>query len=345
MTKYFTLYPIYGVVGQGRPDFFDLGRLPFMIAEGITIEDVSQLIRDEFKHVEQRMGSDDADQLQTTQYALVYRFEATMTNENGEIVQEHEHVSKGEQLIRKVAACLRLIRPMRQSSNFMRGTVRPNGTFNIGSFQSPANLMEVPEIQKLFELRNQDADDLRTYLPGFLKAMDGNIWKFKMAVQFHELGYWAVDYELKKGRYLLWASAIESLYTTHNHNHRGSKVAKARIKSFLGTQTSIYAPDELCDGLLSDPQVTIGSIVDHLYEVRNYIAHGDKIPDRFLTETLRQGINGAVPIYAVLSEAQSFIVRNSLLKIVRENLRRHFADSKSAEAYFGAQGLTNDRLP
>jgi hypothetical protein len=344
VAKYFTLYPIHGLADQGHREVFDLGRLPFDLAEGMRIEDISEFIRDEFKYVEKRMGEDDARQLQKTRYAIVYRFEATMTVKNGEIVQEHEHVQRGEQLVRLVAACLRLIRPMRQSSNFMRGTVRNNGTFNVESFQSPANLMEVPEIQKLFDLRNQDADDLRTYLPAFLRAMDSNIWKFKMAVQFHELGYWSVDYELMKGRFLLWASAIESLYTTHNRNHRGSKVAKARINSFLGGNTSIYSPSELSDALLSDPHITIGSIVDDLYEARNYIAHGDKIPDRYLTEILRDGISRPLPIYAVLFEAQSFIIRSSLLKILRENLLGHFADIGSAEAYFGAQGLTNDKL-
>jgi hypothetical protein len=204
--------------------------------------------------------------------------------------------------------------------------------------------MEVPEIQKLFHLRNEDADDLRTYFPAFLRAMDDNIWKFKMAVQFHELGYWSYDYELKKGRYLLWASAIESLYTTHNGNHRGSRVATERIKWFLGGQTSIYSSGELSDALLSDPHITIGSIVDDLYQVRNYIAHGDKIPDRYLMDVLRHGTGGPLPIYAVLFEAQSFIIRNSLLKILRDGLHLHFADAGRAEAFFGAQGLTNDKL-
>jgi hypothetical protein len=61
--------------------------------------------------------------------------------------------------IRRAAACLRLIRPMRQMSNWMTGTVRNDGTFFVGPFQTPAKVMDVPEIQKLFELRDQDADD------------------------------------------------------------------------------------------------------------------------------------------------------------------------------------------
>jgi hypothetical protein len=341
----FTLYAIYGVASQSGEEQFDLIRLPFDIAEGVRIEDVSAFIRDgTFKFVEKRMGSDDVEQLQNTHYALVHRFDGRATFKDGDLVQEHEHNARSEQLIRKVAACLRLIRPMRQSAQFMQGHVREDGTFDVLRFQSPANLSEVPEVQKLFQLRDRDANDLRTNTPPFLSAMDRNFWKFKMAVQFHELGYWAHEDDYLKARYLLWASAIESIYTSHNPNHQGSKVAKARIKWFLGENTSIYGPGELSD-LLTDPNITIGSVVDDLYKVRNYIAHGDRIPDRCVRDTVRNGFGGPVSVYAVLFEAQSFIIRNSLLKILREGLLTHFADASSADAYFGAYGLTRDKLP
>jgi hypothetical protein len=122
-----------------------------------------------------------------------------------------------------------------------------------------------------------------------------------------------------------------------------SRIAKARIKWFLGENTAIYGLGELSD-LLTDPQITIGSVVDDLYAVRNYIAHGDRIPDRCMRDTLRDGFEGPVCVYAILFEAQSFIIRNSLLKILRDGLLSHFADARSAEAYFGTQGLTKDKL-
>jgi hypothetical protein len=121
-----------------------------------------------------------------------------MSIKNGEIIPEHEYVQYSEQLVRKIAACLRLIRPMRQFSSFMRGNGRSDGTFDVESWQSTADLMEVPEVQMLFQLRNRDADDLRTYTPAFLKGMNQNFWKFRMAVQFHELGHWADEGELLK---------------------------------------------------------------------------------------------------------------------------------------------------
>jgi hypothetical protein len=142
---------------------------------------------------------------------------------------------------------------------------------------------------------------------------------------------------------LLWASAIEAIFTSHGNEHKGSRVAKERIKWFLGQDTSIYPPGELTD-LLPDPRITINDIVEDLYQVRNFIAHGDKIPGHFLLDTLRDGLNGRLTIFQVLSEAQSFIIRTSLLKILQNNLLDHFADAGPAEAYFGANGLTRSAI-
>jgi len=346
MQKEFTLYAIYSLADQwDDPEPFDINRLPFDIAEGVRIEDVSQFIRDDtFKFMEKKRGTEEVEALQRTQYALVHRFDADMTIKNGVVTTTDDHIQRSEQLVRKVAACLRLIRPMRQSSTFMRGNIRNDGTFDMASWQSPANLTEVPEVQVLFQLRNRDADDLRMYTPSFLKAMNGEFWKFKMAVQFHELGHWADEGEHLKARYLLWASAIESIYTSHHVNHQGSKVATARIKWFLGENTSIYGPGEISD-LLTDPHITIGSVVNDLYKIRNYIAHGDRIPDHYLRRPVRDSFGGSVCVYDMLFEAQSCIIRTSLLKTLRDGLLNHFADATSAEAYFGAQGLTRGKLP
>jgi hypothetical protein len=340
----FSLYAIYGLALEWGQEEFDLKRLPFDVMEGIRIEDASTLIPDgAFEFMKGRISSDDIKELQDTHYAIVHRFDAKMTHEKGVMVQEHDHMARSEQLVRKIAACLRLIRPMRQSATFMQGVVREDGTLAITPFQSPANLMEVPDVQMSFRLRDRDANELRIYAPGFVKAMDENVWKFKMAVQFHELGHWADKDEYLKARYLLWASAIESIYTSHNFNHQGSRVATARIKWFLGKDTPIYAPGDLSD-LLTDPHITVGSIVDDLYTVRNYLSHGDRIPDHYFTKIMRQGFGGSVCAYAVLFEAQSFIIRTSLLKILRNGLFMHFADARSAEVYFENQGLTKDKL-
>lgn len=85
----------------------------------------------------------------------------------------------------------------------------------------------------------------------------------------------------------------------------------------------------------------VGDIVKHVYDVRNVIAHGDRIPDDLWKRTLRRGMHGELSVPEVCLEAISFIIRHSLIKILRDQLLQHFSTDATSEAYFGAQGLTN----
>ena len=160
--------------------------------------------------------------------------------------------------------CLRLIRPTRQVVEEMWGRIRDNGMFDVTGFTHPVTLDGTPYNQKLFTIRNQDADGLREYAPEFLRAMRGDFWKFRMATQFHNLGHWLQWQE--KGRFSLWASAIEAIYTSNQPEHRGSLVATERIKWFLKEGTSIYPPGELSE-FEADPNLTVGKILRDLYLV------------------------------------------------------------------------------
>ena len=85
-------------------------------------------------------------------------------------------------------------------------------------------------------------------------------------------------------------------------------------------------------------------MVGDVYKVRNYIAHGDRIPDHYMMDTARGGFGESVSVYAMLFEAQSAIIRTSLLRILGDNLLKHFVDADASEAYFEAQGLTKNKL-
>ncbi len=332
----FTLYPIYWVAGATDDEQFDLNKLPFDVAEDVRIETVSgRFGKGTFDLFKERLGADRMNDLGSVRYALVHRYDPEP--------DEYLRKERSAKTVHMLAACLRLIRPMRQNALLMQGNIRDqDGTFDVMHFElPPTHLIEVPDVQKLFSLRNRDADDLRTYSPEFLRGMRGEFWKFRMAVQFHDLGHFqALDW---KARFLLWCSAIESIYTSHNREHQGSLVATSRIKWFIGRNTSIYGPGDI-SSLLHDPSIAVEQVVEDLYEMRNYVAHGDRIPDAYFTEILRHGFNGGVKKCEVLLEAASFIVRTSLLKILREGLLDHFAEAGSAEAYFSRVNLTKSAL-
>jgi len=161
-----------------------------------------------------------------------------------------------------------------------------------------------------------------------------------MAVEFHETGYFL---PLWKGRYILWCSAIESLYTSESFQHRGSLVAKERINWFLGAATSIYLPRDI-PNFMPQANISLDSIAGDLYDIRNLIAHGSKIPDSYFQRKMRQGMSGDLSVLDVVQEAASFIVRQSLLRILQKKLLADFADSQSAERYFRAAHLTRAEL-
>jgi hypothetical protein len=83
--------------------------------------------------------------------------------------------------------------------------------------------------------------------------------------------------------------------------------------------------------------------VDDLYELRNIIAHGDKTPDKYF-EAARAEYGEVVTLAEALMEAASRIIRASLLRILEENLLKHFAGGPASEAFFGAQRLTKTLL-
>jgi hypothetical protein len=332
----FTLLPIYWVAGAGDDECFDVTRLPLEVTEGTRIEAVAGRFRNgTFDLFRARLGTDKVADLEGVRYALVHRYEPGY--DEG---AQREHSAS---TVRMLAACLRLIRPMREKNMLIHGSIRnQDESFDVMGFNlGDAYDVQVPEVQMLFSLRNRDADDLRRYAPEFLRGMRGQYWKFRMAVQFHQLGHFQPsDW---KARFLLWCSAIESIYTSHDRDHQGSLVATSRIKWFISEDVSIYGPGDI-SSLLEDPHITVRQVVDDLYEMRNYVAHGDRIPDPYFTDILRRGFIGAVNKWQVLLEASSFIVRTSLMKILRDGLLDHFVDAGSAERYFGSAGLTKRAL-
>jgi hypothetical protein len=229
---------------------------------------------------------------------------------------------------------------MRQFALMINGPLEPDGVIKIQSFDHPVHLMEIPEIQKGFTLRDRDLRELQSVAPHFLTAMAGEYWKFRMPVSLYEAGHF--QDRLWKARFSLWTSAIEAIFTsqTKDREHSGSMVAKARIKWFLGENTKIYFPGDV-PSFAPRQEPTINDVLDDLYEVRNCIAHGDKVPDRFFGHAY-DGDHGNKLV--TLEEAASFIVRASLLRILKDNLLPHFKGGVESQMYFRAQGLVRSQL-
>ncbi len=341
----FHLYPINWVSDADgiEPNRFDPGILPFDVAEGVRIEQI-EFKPGLFDIYKPRLGNDIIEKLENVHWAFVHRYDDAAPGANGEWVDSQTYNVRSEHLVRGIVACQRLIRPMRQRVLMIQGQIDQNGDFDHVGFDTPPHWMvEVPAAQKLWMLRTCDCHALREHVPRFLQAWTDEIWKFKMAVQFHEMGYFHSNPEDWKARLMMWASAIESIYTSHSRGHKGSLVATERIKWFLGENTNIYKLGDLTE-FEEHIVITVGQIVNAIYNTRNFVAHGDRVPDFYMLSTVRNGFGGTGSYIDVLLEAMSFIVRESLLKILRDGLLEHFRGADQAETYFSSHHLTDREL-
>jgi hypothetical protein len=330
------LYPILGVTDDWLGESFDLSALPATILPSVTVEDVRPLFNEKaFDLWKGHLAKRELESLERVRFAIVYRYCDTYGQPTFQTDPD------AEKLVRYVGACLRLIRPMEQDSVVIRGKMLPNATLDVQGFQVPSEI-GVPAAQKFFRLRNRDLTRLQKVAPLFLAAEAGEFWKFKMSVEFHDWGHFMHSYW--KARFSLWCSALEALFTSNSPEHKGSLVAKERIKWFLGPKTLIYEPGDAQVGLdQPEPTTTIEDVIDDLYELRNSVAHGDKTPDKYLG-VARSEYGQDVTLAEAMNEAASRIIRASLLRILEDNLLNEFANGPASEKYFGGHNLTRSKL-
>lgn len=340
----FSLYPI-GRVSIGPPrgiddEDFDRALLPFKIVPAVHIEDVSSLIRKgDFDIHKPGLGEYRFQELERIKYAIIHRYPQHGPDpDTGEFLVDADQTNRSRKIVQEIAACLRIVRPVSVHADFCEGSVADNGELYHIAFNEPEPNSSLPIIQRHFAIRNKDMQELRFYAPLFMSALAGPYWKFRMAVQMYDTGYFENHWKV---RFFLWTSALEALFTSQNPNrqHSGSLVAKERIKELLGANTSLYPPGEL-PRLNVDPGLTVAKVLDEIYCLRNHIAHGDKIPDYYYQTTGREDVDGHLVRIDMLMENISFIVRKSILKVIENNLLIHFQDAASSEAYFDSLQLT-----
>jgi hypothetical protein len=84
----------------------------------------------------------------------------------------------------------------------------------------------------------------------------------------------------------------------------------------------------------ADP-TTIGDIIEDVNVVRNGIAHGERIPDRYFDPALgRNGLNGRVSHISGLDDALAFTMRETLRRILAGNLVDNFTSRRAVSLFW-----------
>lgn len=304
--------------------------LPFLILPDVEVADVSQLLppamfvhlRAEVGHHRMRIFDDQI------KHALVHRYEEGEAWPGDE--QAQKTAKMNADLLNEVFACSRIVRPTRRLGS-VTGLLKADGSVDQRQATFPDNALDVPEALKLFAFRNRDLENLRAIIGNFLKALHGGYWPFRMAVQYYYMGYEVNDW---KGRFLCWgSSALHALYSPN------SEKLVRRIKAFIGEGALIYPPEEHpeFEFLDADP-TTVGDVIEDINAVRNCIAHGERIPDRYF-QAGRRALNGDVSYISVLDDALAFIVRQTLQRILSQDLVGNFTSRRSVSHFWKGRGL------
>lgn len=95
MPQNFTLYTIYALGRPGDDEPFDLSRLPLEISDGVFIEELKPLLKENaFDYVTPQMGTWAVEHLKQSRYAFVYRYDAGSKIVDGTLIQEHEQAEE-----------------------------------------------------------------------------------------------------------------------------------------------------------------------------------------------------------------------------------------------------------
>jgi hypothetical protein len=307
--------------------------------ENLTIEDVSHLITPATFSLWKKdclLSKDIASALDSVKYAIVHRY--CSPTERHAALDAHS-----SDLINLAVACLTLVRPTAKSNAMnVRGLITEGGTFEPQGFSATYEPVEVPEVQKLFTVRKKDIDLLSAILPEFIQLYqkDGQgklkdeYEPLRMAAQLYEQAY-ALSYW--KASHILWWAAVEALYGNNED------AAIARIYALFGNNNlvdgylcSIYEGGDIpsCYNSSSDSVLhTLGEMVPLIYEVRNASAHGQKVPDSHFGQ-IAHPFGGTVPGLVALAEAVTFIIRKTVIEILKRGLREDFKDRDTRENFW-----------
>ena len=103
------LYAIFGLAQNWEDEPFDHSKLPAPIVPNVAIENVKPMFSDNtFDLFDKFLGKDDLEALRSVEYGIVHRFQLGNYRDG-----ETQKLESG-QMVHDLAACLRLIRPMRQ---------------------------------------------------------------------------------------------------------------------------------------------------------------------------------------------------------------------------------------
>ena len=301
--------------------------LPFHLGFGFEVRDISTDMANVDLEVWKRFVSDEErDRVKGWSVCLVNNYREFVRGDKERLV---------ETLMHYVVAHLRLIVPNRTNADrFLRADVTTEGLKPLTiTAHTEALYLEDCE-QMCAELRVGHLQKLRSWMRWIMgfRIRWKKFYPLFLSLYFAEMARREDD---PRVRHVLRVMALEALVSTEKAY--GFNALRPKLPKLLGSQTDIYAQYRNSDQPFLPPLILLNVLRD-VCALRNKVAHGDAIPDRWLSRNCRHTIVGQQLNYCEeLLEASTGMLSLAWQTIIDGRLQAHFGTKDKMEAYFNSK--------
>ena len=293
---------------------------------GFSIERLRKFLDSADLGVWKWKGSREPDEIDRWDLCLVHRYESS------EVIGEMEQKSITQ--LGYILGHLRLINPHRDSTDDCIQLSRQADRSFSGFSCSKANFRPnrfLTDCENLCcSVNAGHIATLKQWMPWIIEfaANWRDFYPFYLSLFFLEKGCVDTDF---RTRHLFRVMSLEALLSSDGDF--GRKAFKSKLPKLLGWHTDLYKPYSVDFFPLPELLLT-DLLLDDIYTLRNRIAHADVLPEQWISEIKRPGLNEPISYAAQLTEAAASMARLSWLRILSENLQKTFANKKSMETFF-----------
>lgn len=222
-------------------------------------------------------------------------------------------LNKTAEDVRRAMLAFQIWRPKGWSAIIVNSESSVSGGLRVRSVTRPRCYSQSAWARQL-SIDSQPVNELTQIVDGTFAALESDAVSAKNPFQYLEIGLQTVANNLKAGA-LLWMIGLDALSAAQKRD-----VFKARLCRLLGEDGNVF-PQNLTG---RQPAYKVGDLAADVYELRNQIAHGDRIRDKFLIKSdfrLEPDLRGfhQVPersYQSVLCEAALFMLCAALRRVI-----------------------------
>jgi hypothetical protein len=299
------------------------GFLPFPLGFGFEVRDMGTDMAELNLDIWKRFASEEElDRIKGWSICLVCSYRELFRGAKERLVEDLMHY---------VVAHLRFIVPNRaHADRFLRANV-------VGEKLDPltisprAELLLLEECEQMCsEIQPEHLEKLKSWMPWIMSFK--RRWKawypLYLSLYFAEMARAEDDARI---RHVLRVMALEALFSTEKTY--GLRALQPKLPKLLGPQIDIYEQYRNNDQPFFPPLILLNVLRD-VCTLRNKVAHGDTIPDRWLTRNCRYAMEQQLNYCEELLEASTGMLASTWRAIIDGGLQAEFGTKGKMEAYF-----------